>query len=313
MQTFIGTFQAVALLFFLGIIGFILISRKFLPRDALGHIAPLVLEVTLPSMIFVKLIRNFDPFLALNKFVLPLVWVGLTIVFFLLARIASYISKRSNSREFFISLFYQNSIFIPLILLSELYGNNSTHIVDLFLFTIFYPAFFFNTYHLFYPQKGRPFDWKKLFHPVFVIIVLAIAIKLLKADSYIPEFFLKALSMIGNMTIPLLMIVIGGTIYIDFKDKGKIEFFEVFKFILIKNIVFPAVLLGIVYFAKFDLDTSLIVVVLASVPPITALPVVIDRVGGNRHIVNQFLVASMAFSLISIPIVMLAFEKIIAN
>jgi hypothetical protein len=40
----------------------------------------------------------------------------------------------------------------------------------------------------------------------------------------------------------------------------------------------------------------------AAVPPVTAIPILIDRAGGKRDIVNQFMFSSFSVSLISIPL-----------
>jgi hypothetical protein len=42
----------------------------------------------------------------------------------------------------------------------------------------------------------------------------------------------------------------------------------------------------------------------ASVPPLTAIPILTERFGGNREIVNQFMFVSFAVSLVSIPLMM---------
>jgi hypothetical protein len=49
---------------------------------------------------------------------------------------------------------------------------------------------------------------------------------------------------------------------------------------------------------------ALLVILEAAVPPITAIPIFTERAGGNREIVNQFMVASFAVSLVSIPLMM---------
>jgi len=311
MQTFIITFQAVAVLFFIGFVGFLLLKKKFLPQNILGPLSSLVLEVSLPSLIFVKLIKNFDPYQSGDKILLPLYWAIFSIVLFILAYLTSHISKKESKKEFFISLFFQNAMFIPIILISELYGDNSKHLVNLFLFTVFFPALFFNTYSLFYSKKNQKIDWKKVFHPVFIALTLAVIIKVINVHTFIPDFLIGGLGFIGNMAIPLLTIVLGGIVYIDFQEKGKIDILEILKFIFVKNIIFPAVALIFIWYVQIPKDISLLIVILSAVPPLTALPIVMDRVGGNRPLVNQLLVSSMFFCLLSIPLTMSIYDFII--
>jgi hypothetical protein len=51
----------------------------------------------------------------------------------------------------------------------------------------------------------------------------------------VPDFVASALKMVGDMTLPLLMIILGGNIYIDFKDKGRIYPMETAKFVVVKK------------------------------------------------------------------------------
>jgi predicted permease len=45
----------------------------------------------------------------------------------------------------------------------------------------------------------------------------------------------------------------------------------------------------------------------AAVPPVTAVPILAERAGGYREIVNQFMFSSFAVSLVSIPLIMALF------
>jgi len=98
--------------------------------------------------------------------------------------------------------------------------------------------------------------------------------------------------------------------YNDFKEKGKWKIFEITKFVIIKNFLFPLIFLGLIIFFKeyISYNIGLIFIIQAAVPPITAVPIVTERVGGNRTVVNQFIVASFVTSLLSIPLMIYLFE-----
>jgi hypothetical protein len=103
------------------------------------------------------------------------------------------------------------------------------------------------------------------------------------------------------------MIIIGGNIYIDFKNKGKMLFPEITFFIAAKNILFPVVALGIIYLLRPPYYIALMIIIQSAVPPVTAIPVFVEKEGGKRDVVNQFLFSSAIFALISIPFVMHVF------
>jgi len=56
-----------------------------------------------------------------------------------LVLVTTLISQKSTRSEFAISLFFQNGLFFPLIIISGFFGSDSSHAVLLFIFIIFHP------------------------------------------------------------------------------------------------------------------------------------------------------------------------------
>jgi predicted permease len=309
MNVFISTFESVAVLLGLGIIGFWIIRKRILPGDILGLLSPLALDIALPCLIFVRIIKDFSPSASPDWWQLPLWCFFFMACAAILTLASTLVTKRETRREFAISLYYQNAIFFPLAILAGMYGEDSPYLVFLFLFTIFYPAFFFSTYRFFFKEMERKaLDWRKIIHPVLIVTVLAVFIRLAGFQHAIPDFVLSILTLVGGMTIPLLMIILGGNIYMDFQHKGQLQFVEIAKFVIIKNIVFPLVFLGILLIIRPPYHIALLLILQSAIPPVTAVPLVTERSGGNRAIVNQFLVASFVFSLISISFMIWLFS-----
>lgn len=309
MNIFLSAFKAVAMLLFIGVIGAWMITRKMVKENFFSLLSPLALEIALPALIFTNIINNFNPAEKTNWWMLPLWWGFFTVIAFIVTLIGVFFAKKANKREFGISLFYQNAIFFPLALLSGMFGRSSDYIVDLFLFITFSASFFFNTSFLFFSRKGR-IKWKKIFHPVFIATVLAVVLKLTGANVYIPSFIISSLEMVGAMSIPLLMIILGGNMLIDFKQVGELYIGEVIKFLIFKNLIMPFVMLGIIILVKPSYNIALILMVESAVPPVTATPLITDKNGGNRTVVNQFLLSSFLFSLLSIPLMMYLFNRL---
>ena len=314
MDLFVTTFESVIVLLVIGLIGFYIIKKEVLPKNVIGILSPLALEIALPSLIFARIITTFTPDQYPDWWQLPLWWVffsalslGLTIIFM-------FVSKKINRREFAISLFFQNAIFFPLAILTGIFPNDPSYVLYLFFFTIFYPPLLFSTYFLFFKTKEKiKINWKKIIHPVLIATIIAIVISSLGLKITEDNFIVRIFSLLGAMTIPLLFLILGGNIYNDFKEKGKLQVLEISKFVIVKNFLFPLFFLGIIfYFQNFiEYHIALILIIQASVPPVTAVPIVTERAGGNRAIVNQFIVASFISSLISIPLMLYLFELII--
>ena len=311
MDLFITTFESVATLLGIGVIGFWIIKKEIVPGNILGLLSPLALEIALPSLIFVNIVQNFSPIDSSDWWQLPLWWCFFTTIAAGLTLIFSFVSKKNFRREFSISLFFQNGIFFPLAILAGMFGNDSSYIVSLFLFTVFYAAFFFSTYQFFFEKKGAwNLNWRKIIHPVLIVTIIAILIRLVGIQDVIPGFIISIFILLGGMTIPLIMIILGGNIYVDFHKKGKIQSIEIVKFVVVKNILFPLIFLSILFLIKPSYHIALIILIQSAVPPITAVPLVTERSGGDRAIVNQFIVSSFILSLITIPVMVWLFSML---
>ena len=318
MDLLVTTFEAVAVLIGIGVVGFVVIARGKLPDSILPVLTPLVIDIALPCMIFANIISRFNPG-ASSWWHLPLWWAGFTVVAFILAILFTLISRTAYPREFAMSLFYQNAIFIPLAILTGMFGAETERLVDLFLFTLLYPAFFFNTFHLFYRKKGETtapgegIRWSRIFTPVLVATILAVVMKLSGTHVMVPEFVVDILRSIGTMTVPLIMIIIGGNIYVDLKTTENFFIKDIIKFIICKNVLFPLSFLALLVIVAPPFGIALIIMIQGATPPITAIPIMMDRTGGNRTVANQFFVASMFASVITIPLMMLLFGQFFSS
>jgi predicted permease len=307
LSLFVTTFESIAVLLVIGCVGFYIINRKVLSESAFSLLSPLSLDIALPCLVFVNILTNFKPAENPDWWMLPLWWVGFTIVAGFLAAFFSLLAKKEIRKEFTVSLFYQNGIFFPLAILTGIYGGDSFHIVNLFIFVMFFPSLLFSTCHLFWKNPDRPVRWNRIFNTMIIVTVVATFIRLMDFQVYIPSFLLNGLRMVGGMTVPLLMIIIGGNIYIDFKNKGKLLIPEITSFLIIKNVIYPLVALFILYLLRPPYYIALLIIIQSAVPPVTAIPVVVENEGGRRDVVNQFLFTSALFALFSIPFIMYLF------
>jgi len=305
-------FESIILLLGIGFIGFAIVSRKIVSIKILDVISPLVLDIALPCLIFTNIILKFDPIAFPEWWTLPLWWIGFIIVTFLLTLAGIRLVQKKYRPEFSISLLYPNAIFVPMVIIQNLFGDNSTILVELFLFTLFFPALMFNTYHLFFRNGGsvkNKFNWSKFFNPILVVTILAVVLRLSGAHQNIPNVILSITKILGDTALPLILILIGGNVYVDFKRKGKIQLKHILLFVTLKNFLFPLIVLAILVIIRPTFSIAFLIFLLSTVPPITTIPILTNKAGGNTSLTNQFLISSFLVSIISIPLAMLLFEN----
>jgi len=314
MDVFLITFQAVAALLGIGLVGFWIIGKRHLPASALGLLTSIAIDITLPCLVLGNIINGFSPRQFPTWWHMPLWWIGFTLVSLVLSYLSAFLVKLEYRGEFIISLLYQNAIFLPLIVIVGLFENPNPYLINVFLFAFLQPSLVFSTYSLFFGRKAGPqnLNWRRIVNPVLLVTILGLVIGLIGIKDYIPDFIIMILTLIGAMAVPLFMLILGGNVYNDFVHEGKtnrkLYSNEVIKLIVVKNLVFPLVFLGVLIWLHPDYPTAFVIILQAAVPPITAIPILTERAGGNRAITNQFIVASFVFSIISIPAMIYLFS-----
>jgi predicted permease len=313
-STFNTVFQAVAALLGIGVLGFLIVRRRLVPENIMDVLATLAIDIALPCLVFANIIVDFSPSQYPDWWQLPLWWLFFQSTALVLTLITMFLSQKSTRGEFALTMFFQNGIFFPIIVLSGIFGSGNPYLAQLFLFIFLHPSLYFSTYYLFLgigKSSGvkRTLNLRRIFNPVLIMTVIALALKLPGLDNYLPDFLVTIVQMVGSMSLPLLMIFLGGSLYLDYKRKGKIYTGEIIKFLLVKNVIFPLVFLGILILIRPAYNIALIIMLQGAIPPVTGVPVLVEREGGNRAITNQFILSSFIFSVISLPTVFLLFSR----
>lgn len=305
MDAFIWVLEAVLILLGIGIVGFWIARRQVIPENFQGFLSQLAINIALPCLVFSSILVNFSPEKFPNWWQLPLWWFAYAGISLVLSLVTSYVSNKATRSEFIINLFFQNGLFFPLIIIGGVFGQDAPYLTELYIFIIIHPIMFFSSYPLFFRKSNERKDtetaWHRIINPILVATILAIGVQLIGVKEYLPEWILSILETLAGMALPLIMIILGSSLYLDFKQKGKIYYKEIAKFLVVKNIVFPLAMLGILVLWKPSYSIALLFFLQAAVPPVTATPILTERVGGNKSISNQFVLASFVFSIVTVP------------
>jgi predicted permease len=301
MNVFIVVLESVLVLLGIGVIGFWITRRNVVPENVLGFLSTLAIDIALPSTVFANIMANFSPAEFPDWWQLPLWWLGFTALALALTLLTRLVSARETRAEFGLSLFYQNGIFFPLIILSGIFGTGTPYVAQLFIFIMFHPTMLFSTYQLFFKKAPEQLRWQRIVNPVLVATVLAVVIQLAGVRAYLPDFVISIFDILGAMALPLVMIILGGSLYLDFRQKGRFFVSEVAKFVIVKNIIFPLAIMGVLLLVRPAYNIALLFLLQAAIPPITGAPIFSGRCGGNRSIATQFVFSSFAASMLTIP------------
>src|SRR3990170_4696669 len=204
MEIFNITLQSVAALLAIGVVGFWIIKRDVIPENVLQFLAILAIDIALPSIVFANIITQFSPSSSIQWWQYPLWWLLFSAIALILTLVTTFVSAKPTRREFAFSLFFQNGIFFPFIIVSGIFGPTSLYIPVLFIFIAFHPTLFYSTNHLFFrisnvkTEKNITEDNLKsrlrlgrIVNPVLVSTAVAAMIKLSGAERYLPTFIIS--------------------------------------------------------------------------------------------------------------------------
>ncbi|MCX7882041.1 MAG: AEC family transporter [Brevinematales bacterium] len=305
------TLEAVGIFLGLGVVGFFLLARRAIAKEALSTLSFLSLDVAVPALVFYDMMEQFSLEKYPNWWVYPLVWLGAFGFLWVLSWVFSFMFASSYRKEVFVSLLYPNAIFIPLILLPSLFPGKPEITVDLFLFTMLFSFFLFQGFGFFY-RAQRPMSWngKKLFPPLVVMLVISLCIHYAGLRMYVPAFLVDVAKRIGVLSIPLLLFVIGGNVYLDRYTTSFLPLRAKVGFVLVKNGVFPLLHLWLLGFVPLSPLFRFFIFLQSALPPVTALPVLVERAGGNRLAVQSFFLWSVGALVVTLPPLLWLYEKV---
>jgi predicted permease len=308
MNIFLIVMESVLVLLGIGVIGFWITRRHLAPESVLSFLSMLAIDIALPCTVFANILVNFNPEEQPNWWQLPLWWLAFTAIALALTFIGRFVSARETRSEFTMSLFFQNGIFFPLIILSGIFGTTTPFIAQLFIFIMFHPTLFFGTYHLFFGKKAQATRWTRVINPVLIATLIAIIIQVSGVKDRLPDFILSIFEILGAMALPLVMIILGGSLYLDFQQRGRVYLSEITKFIIMKNIIFPLAFIGVLVLLKPSYNIALLFLLQSAVPPVTGVPILAERAGGQKSITTQFVFASFIASMVTIPSIFYLFS-----
>ncbi|MBN1104661.1 MAG: AEC family transporter, partial [Deltaproteobacteria bacterium] len=244
MHSVLAAVEAILILFLMGVLGWVLRSRRVVTPAAMPALSAIALDFALPCLVFVVVLGRFRPADMPGWHHLPIVWVLFTLAIVPVSLVAGFAARPSLRREFRLCCFYQNALFFPLAILTEIFGADSGAVARLFLMTFLFPAFFFNTYPMFFRGSMRV-DWRKTLHPVLLTTLAAVLICLGGFTNRVPDVLVKAMQQVGAISVPLLMILLGARIREDYENRGPIYWREIIAFIGIRNVLFPLLFLAV--------------------------------------------------------------------
>lgn len=297
--------SAVARLLLLSVVGFFLVKMKIISKKGLDSISNIVIYFTLPAFIFTKFISNFSLSGIDLWWLFPAAGILINCLGLFLGYWVSFFMKEYRRREFGALLGLHNSGYLPLALVAALLSANGRATAYQYIFLIIMGtslSMWTIGVHIISGSKKLGLkSLKNTLNPPFIAIIFSLILGFTHLNRFIPDFFINTLEMAGDITIPLIMIVLGGILASLRLTKNKYKI-GISLLIFLKLLLFPAAGLLFIYLLRPPELIGLIIILQTASPPATNLVVIGSHFGKETDFLNQGLLYSYLFSITTLPI-----------
>jgi len=291
-----------AQIFILGGLGYLLIKKGILSHGGLEALSRLLIQIIFPALILSQMLKGFSFNLYPNWWVFPLLSLAITftgmLVGWLLLKLAGI---KTHKLQFLSLVAFQNSGYLPLAMAAAIFTGQQANDIFIFLFLLGFDlvAWSLGIYLLTY-EKQAQFKLQSFFSPPVIANLVSLMLIALGINKLIPGVVMSPLSMVGNCTLPLAMIVVGGNVALV--QLKAVDRRTTVIYLMGKLIILPV--LGIAAVLKLGLPelVGFLVVMQLAMPSATSLSVIIRRFNKPDGLISQGVFFTHLISLFTIPL-----------
>ena len=307
---FTTTLLATTQILLMGAVGYVLIRIRFLDEKGLDLLTKLLITIFLPSMGFYYMTKNFSFEAYPHWWMLPLIALGIPAVGFILSQAYLFFKKEIPFKSHFTALVsFPNAGYIPLLLVNTLFPEDVAQKLFVAIF-IFFIGFDLSLWTLgvwlVNREKKAAFDWNNLLNPPLLTIITALFVIYFHGHEFIPQTILKPMKAIGDCSLPIAMLVVGGNL-----AKTRISSFpvgEMTVYLLMKLIMIPLIGLLVLMQWKLSFILSFVLLIETAVPSAVSLSVMARYYKVNGEFINQATLISHVLSVLTIPMFVYAWS-----
>ena len=295
-------FNQILVLFIVIIVGYYLRKKCIIDKSFTLTCSKLILSVFLPASIINSMQIEYSQ--DMISTILNLIFISLImyLVSFVIAILLKFFSKTDNNIGIYqYIIMFSNVGFMGYPIVSTILG----------LEAIFYTAIFnlpFNillmTIGVYFLSTGKmqkySFDLKQFFNPMIISIIIGFVLFIFKIK--LPFSINESLGLLGNLTTPLSMLLIGSLV----SESRAIDCFKN-KFLLFVSFIRLLVLPLIMYIILINSVTNSLLlhipIIIAAMPAATNTAIMAIEYKSNEILASQAVFLTTLFSLITIPIV----------
>ena len=312
MENIIVSFNVIAPVFFLMVLGYLMVNYTSLADRKLTKQAnAIVFKIFLPCMLFYNVYQS-DIGAEIHSRIKLCIWAagGLLILFVLLCLIVPKVVKQENQQGVVIQgIFRSNYVIFGVAVVQNMYGVKST--TTAILSAILVPMYnFLAVVALSIFGEKRETDWKKIIldivkNPLIISSVLGIIFSLL--GIRLPTAVDTTVQDLAKLSTPIAFMILGGDL--DFsKVKGNLKVASVV--LTIKLVILPLIMIPMIVMMGYR-DADLLSGLLAYQTPVAVSSYIMaQQAGADGQLAGQLVVFSSVLSIFTLFVTILILRTI---
>ena len=303
MDNIIVSFNVIAPVFFLMVLGYLLVNYTSLAdRQLTKQANAIVFKIFLPCMLFYNVYQS-DIGAEIQSRIKLCIWAagGLIILFILLCLIVPKVVKQENQQGVVIQgIFRSNYVIFGVAVVQNMYGSKSTTTAAI-LSAILVPMYnFLAVVALSIFGEKRETDWKKIImdiikNPLILSSMLGVVFSLL--GIRLPTAVDTTVQDLAKLSTPIAFMILGGDL--DFsKVKGNLKLSSVV--LTIKLVILPLIMIPMVVMMGYK-DADLLSALLAYQTPVAVSSYIMaQQAGADGQLAGQLVVFSSVLSIFTL-------------
>lgn len=293
--------QMIQLFLVIGL-GYFMQKKKILNDEINAKLNYIVISITTPALIFSSVCSTTitDKNMVIYTLaVATAVYVALPIISFILVKIMK-VPMHQKGLYMFMTIF-SNTGFMGFPIMKALFGNDAVFYTALFNILFNLEVFTLGVILMNYGKDVKmKLNPKNLLSPGVIASIIAIFIYFLEIP--IPSIFANSFEMVGDMTTPLAMIIIGATLA-NIRIKELFTELRLYYFTIIKQVILPIVLFPLIaYFIKDPLIQGITLVNIA-MPVGNSAVLFAKEYGGDVELAAKSIFITTLVSVFTIPLI----------
>lgn len=300
-MSFKNIFTQVAVLFIIILVGYFVRKKGLLDESSTSKLSSLVMNIFLPAMIITAMQIQFDKEMIpkiLSLLFVSMVMFGVsTIVAFCLK---IFIKSYSKLGIFQYALVFSNSGFMGYPVVEAVLGKGAIFYAAIFNLPFNFLCFTLGVYFLSKGNSNAKFSIKSMINPSMIAVFIGLA--LFVTGTELPVFINHPLELLGDVTTPISMIVIGSMLA-GSSAMECFKRFDMYMLAILRLVAIPMLVFLVLRPFSFDSVVMAIPVVIAAMPSAANTAIMANEYGADVALASQAVFFTTLFSVVSIPLI----------